>query len=718
MKKKVWSGVGLVLFSLAIFGQTILAQAAGDYDYSISQKSDNPVVRQGEDVILWVKIQNTGNATWYSDRANENNTCHDENGELYCLGALVEPLRLGTVRPTDRNSGFFTQDNWVATNRVHKADEEEIMPGGVASFGFYATVPYDMNPGIYRECFAPVVENTTWMGDKGICWDINVVDNPEEKSYKADTINDYDTSYIQLAPGEQKKITLKAKNTGTETWTRSGQYPIHLATDKPKDRASDFYDTNWLSENRLTMLNEENVKPGGSGSFSFTLTAPIKAEVGDEYYEYYRLVAEGKQWLGSSDSLDAFGCGGNKLGEKIAYTQCAGYYDGFIVVAKIVDDESNIETNVGEKFTFELDSNGTTGYAWDVIGQPDKNIIELDEAGYRDECPADLTGCGNPQYWTFKALKEGKTQIELQYRRSWETDVEPLQTKKYNILVLSKLEAQENLKEMAENLSEVKSLEYNGEFKMSSEDEKIDMDIDFSGGTDENNINNPLGYFLIGFNLVNTENDLKYTGDLEWRTIDNVDYLKLDYQSEVANPEIKKYLDVINDQWIKMDKETDVEDFDLGMFNEELGSWQDKLTEEQQEKIKELNQKYQIMKVSEIMADTTVEGVAVYHYRYMIDIAEMEQMINELDQVLSPELNPYRNPSMDDAENLTGEIWIGKTDLLPYKMTVEMDEIMEATDATIDFTMYFKNFNQPLTIEAPATAKTIDEIAEEMEEIE
>jgi len=433
------------------------------------------------------------------------------------------------------------------------------------------------------------------------------------------------------------------------------------------------------------------------------------------------LVAEGKQWLGDSDSLDAFYCGGKNLGEKSAYIQCADYYDGFMVVVSIVEDVTKIKTNVGEDFTINLDSNGTTGYAWEITQQPDENIIKLDKSGYEEICPDDLVGCGNPQYWTYKAQKEGETELELQYRRSWESADQAIQKKIYKIVVLSKIEAQNNLQKMTENLAEVKSMEYNGEFKMTNEEPEINLDINFKGGTDENTIDNPLGYFWLGFDLLNAEEDLNYQGDLEWRMIDKANYWKLNYENEVEDSDLSKYLEVINNQWIKIDeasaKET-LEQINLGLVDEDLLDWQEALTGEQNEQIEELNKKYQIIKATKILADEQIGTVSTYHYQYMIDIEEINQLMEEMNQILSPEMNPYRSMNMDDMENITGEIWVGKNDLLPYKMTVEMNQAAEMEIDNLDFVLYFENFNKSLTVETPSSVKTWEEILAELEEID
>lgn len=686
-------------------------KAQADYDYEVTEKSPGVnLTAGGEEKILWVKLKNTGTMNWQS---------FDPNYQV------KELIRLGTIRPTDRNSGFYVDKNWLSTNRAHWADQNATGPGGIMSFGFKVAAPDDMPSGTYTECFAPVIENRTWMADKNLCWDITVTGG-QVKTYMAEVINDYETSYFDLAPGSVKDITLQAKNTGTATWKKNGLNPVHLGTDYPRDAKGKLYNSSWLNENRPAGLEEEEVKPGEIGTFRFKITVPKDAQIGDYFDENYRLVAEGKQWMYSyeknyyDDGLNYASACANKLNNKEAYTQCAMMYDGFMVVVQVVEDITKIETHVGEEFTIKLDSNGTTGYTWDFVQQGDTNLIELKKSGTEETCPADLVGCGNPQYWTYKALKEGQTEIELKYYRPWETNVDPLQTKKYNVLVLSKMEAQNNVKQMMTNLSEVKSLEYNGELNAASTDssDNTSLNLTFKGGTDENNSSNPLGYFFLGFNLSDSLSDASYKGDFETRTIDNIVYIKFNYTSEVSDPDMQKVLDVVNDQWIKIDPQS-LNDSGLNdtLWQDQLQQLQDQqqLTSEQKENIKNLATKYQVMKITEIMADTTVNGASVYHYQYLIDMQELQSMMEELNNTINPDSNPYKSRSISEVQNIVGEIWIGKSDLLPYKMTVE-PQIDETVN--MDFVLYMKNFNKPLNLDIPSPVKTIEDIQNEIDKIE
>ncbi len=98
-----------------------------------------------------------------------------------------------------------------------------------------------------------------------------------------------------VAPGEQFATTFKYKNTGTNTWYPDGTNPIRLGTLLPQDRNSPFYtdDGHWQTQNRVK-LDQQLVRPGETGSFTFTMTAPATTGT---YNEDWGIVADGYSWL-------------------------------------------------------------------------------------------------------------------------------------------------------------------------------------------------------------------------------------------------------------------------------------------------------------------------------------------------------------------------------------------------------------------------------------
>lgn len=98
------------------------------------------------------------------------------------------------------------------------------------------------------------------------------------------------TTVINLNPGQTSDITVKARNTGNQTWTNSN---VALGTSRPNDRASAFYDSSWPAPNRPAILEEAAVAPGAVGTFRFKVTAPNKLLSSQEYFN---ILTEGMRW--------------------------------------------------------------------------------------------------------------------------------------------------------------------------------------------------------------------------------------------------------------------------------------------------------------------------------------------------------------------------------------------------------------------------------------
>ena len=93
---------------------------------------------------------------------------------------------------------------------------------------------------------------------------------------------------------------------------------------------------------------------------------------------------------------------------------CAGEVETY------VDPEKTISTSVNREFVIALDSNPTTGYNWEA--SYDESMLSMVEDRYcPDEKAEGLVGAGGTQYFRFKTLKTGKTEITVTYKRAWET---------------------------------------------------------------------------------------------------------------------------------------------------------------------------------------------------------------------------------------------------------------------------------------------------------
>ena len=93
-----------------------------------------------------------------------------------------------------------------------------------------------------------------------------------------------------------------------------------------------------------------------------------------------------------------------------------------------------IDTQVGKEFKVVLESNPTTGYHWEIVGDLDKNLVELVSKDYKADQPQ-LTGSGGVDIWTFKAVGPGEATIKLGYFPPSNQAVEPQRTETFKVSV-------------------------------------------------------------------------------------------------------------------------------------------------------------------------------------------------------------------------------------------------------------------------------------------
>ena len=123
------------------------------YQYSHVGQSGYATLSSGQAANLWVKVQNTGSATWTRGQVN-----------------------LGTSHDRDRVSPFTREggnpSGWVSPNRV-QFEESSVAPGQTATFSFWVRND-GVGAGTYREYFQPVADGVGWMADTGIYWEVTV----------------------------------------------------------------------------------------------------------------------------------------------------------------------------------------------------------------------------------------------------------------------------------------------------------------------------------------------------------------------------------------------------------------------------------------------------------------------------------------------------------------------------------------------------------------
>ncbi|MFH1366368.1 MAG: SpoIID/LytB domain-containing protein [Patescibacteria group bacterium] len=192
----------------------------------------------------------------------------------------------------------------------------------------------------------------------------------ETKEYQAE-LTDQAYPSLRMPPGKSLTFWVDFKNTGTQTWKKTGANFIALNVSGPAGRISPFRHPYWKEYfYRPCRLSQEEVKPGETGRFIFALKAPL---AGGDYLETFGLVAENKEWISG--------------GEFSIPIEVVRTYQAELVDATA----SSIKIEPGKALTFEVDfkNRGTT--TWRNTGQ---NFIALNVSD-----PAGRTSLFKHSFW-------------------------------------------------------------------------------------------------------------------------------------------------------------------------------------------------------------------------------------------------------------------------------------------------------------------------------
>lgn len=231
---------------------------------------------------------------------------------------------------------------------------------------------------------------------------------------------------------------------------------------------------------------------------------------------------------------------------------------------------------------------------------------------------------------------------------------------------------------------------------------KFDLSGNLSGAINNSDPSNPKGSATFSLVATTTGNQvLRISGEV--RVVGNRYYLKL---SEL--PEILGFDPTfLQEQWLvfnQPDLDGDREATRGGDFSRLLSSISDS----------------DFIEVSSKLADTRLEDISVYHYKYNINkdkfynfIQTQSAALGGVDSTSKGNLDALKQ-FLASVKSVGGELYIGKKDLLPYKITIEL--VVPSADGSEDkYTLDIsaKSFNKTIIIDSPAGSKTLEDVFKE-----
>lgn len=283
---------------------------------------------------------------------------------------------------------------------------------------------------------------------------------------------------------------------------------------------------------------------------------------------------------------------------------------------------------------------------------------------------------------------------------------------------------------MFKNMTEVKSLDYEGRISTQIESaEFLDFSKkyigDFEKGQGNNFLLNINGSFDISdlnnlklLSAINASSGFfKGKAGIEIKTTDNICYLKI---NNVPNFPILIDLSFLENQWIKFDLneiKNYAKESGLEKGVDEFGK-QQAILNEKKEQVKNAIKKANIYIITK-SSNSQIDGKLTHHYEFTLSKEKLINLFLEINRIMRD--NSFTEKEINELEELlkrvempTGEIWIGKEDLLLYKMIINLNLNDEkiGLNGKISIAADFNNHNKSIKVDTPSSAKTIEEVVD------
>lgn len=297
---------------------------------------------------------------------------------------------------------------------------------------------------------------------------------------------------------------------------------------------------------------------------------------------------------------------------------------------------------------------------------------------------------------------------------------------------------QKMVAKMFGNFSKIKSAEFSGSVTANIEGEglntdmpaggtggpatkqKLNLSIDFSGASDTGDRANPQFQLTL-----KSQGDLEKNGsfslDASLRAVEKNLYFKISNLPNIGIADLSPF----SDKWIKL---SDEELTNSPLLNQATGQSQNTplkenkpLTAAQIHTLEQLMIKHQFIKITKKLADETLAGVPTKHFQFVFDKQAYKDLAKELSDNPDYKLDKAQIGKLDDGldslNSADGEMWIGKKDAMLYKIVLNFnfaETSVTKASGKITFILSFSNYNQPVTITAPAPAMPIQDVLNQL----
>src|SRR5438552_4814464 len=206
--------------------------------------------------------------------------------KTWTRGVAGSQVALGVNGDSAAFSALGMNVGWPSANRVAVQNEASVGPGAVASFTFSVKAPF--SAGTVRIPLRPVIDGVAWLEDQGVFVPVTTV-----VDYHSRWVSE--SAFPTLRLGQVSgPLAISFRNAGSQSWVRGtlGQ-EARLAVNQDNAQWAAL-GVNWMSANRVAAQTEATVVPGGVGTFTFQVRAPMTPGL---YAIHLRPVIDAVTWM-------------------------------------------------------------------------------------------------------------------------------------------------------------------------------------------------------------------------------------------------------------------------------------------------------------------------------------------------------------------------------------------------------------------------------------
>lgn len=194
------------------------------------------------------------------------------------------------------------------------------------------------------------------------------------------------------------------------------------------------------------------------------------------------------------------------------------------------------------------------------------------------------------------------------------------------------------------------------------------------------------------------------TADAEMISVNELIYLRFLTLPSIAQFNIQSAAE----QWIKIDTKKPP------VLLKTLGFFPDQNTLEPLA-FTEAFQQHSFIRLERKVGTTTVDGKEVTRYPLRFEKEEFALFLEEVETSVQQRLGTAVKTERirtyaDDIDGVTGEVWVGSDDHLPYRLQLSF---LRPDGMTAEVTLDFSKHNKDIAIDAPAQSKTVEQVLQQ-----